>query len=284
MDSLYLNLLNCNHKLFRIFWQMIPSLKLFGVLISWYWVVMASTIFISMLFFKSSIVNATKGEKYTLNTTSIFLLCILSCFVFSKFSYIIEYALLHGVDRNVIVNLLTHYQGMRSYGIIVGYVILCSIFYQSLLKAKLLYYFDVLGITGCLAIVIGKFACLLEGHGCYGTYTNLPWGMYFKYGNEPSLIPVHPTPLYDSILHLLLFFLLIKIRNSKTNDGVLFWIFILGTSANNIIVETVRNNEAYIGYLSVAQLFYLWCFITSCFFLKRQDGIESHITHNHSNI
>lgn len=54
---------------------------------------------------------------------------------------------------------------------------------------------------------IGKWGCFLAGDGCYGPEAPawLPWAMSFPNGGVPTRQFVHPTPLYESILSLLLF-------------------------------------------------------------------------------
>src|ERR1700723_2342591 len=44
---------------------------------------------------------------------------------------------------------------------------------------------------------IGRIGCFLSGGGWYGIETKLPWGMTFPHGIDPTLVPVHPTPLYE---------------------------------------------------------------------------------------
>jgi len=51
---------------------------------------------------------------------------------------------------------------------------------------------------------VGRIGCFLSGDGCYGLPTKLPWGMSFPHGIEPTLIRVHPTPLYELAAGLLI--------------------------------------------------------------------------------
>jgi phosphatidylglycerol---prolipoprotein diacylglyceryl transferase len=44
---------------------------------------------------------------------------------------------------------------------------------------------------------IGRLGCLLSGDGDYGVPTRLPWGMSFPNGLVPTTQRVHPTPLYE---------------------------------------------------------------------------------------
>lgn len=249
---------------------MFPTISAFGYNISWYWLVIAITIVVSILFFKWYFAkNYTTFNNSPRISAKLFVLWVTSCFILSKLFYTIEYFLIHTIDSNQLYSLISNYQGMRAYGIVLGYTIIVVVFYRMLLKKNLMPYIDTLGITGCLAISIGKFACLLEGHGCYGIYTNLPWGMHFIYDSNPSLLPVHPTPLYDSILHVLLFVSLLKINFEQRKEGSIFLFFVIGSSLCNIIVETVRNNERIFSCFSMAQIAYAICLSLSFILFKK---------------
>lgn len=50
-----------------------------------------------------------------------------------------------------------------------------------------------------IAYGIGRLGCLLAGDGTYGRPTALPWGMTFRSGVVPTVVPVHPTPLYEAL-------------------------------------------------------------------------------------
>jgi phosphatidylglycerol---prolipoprotein diacylglyceryl transferase len=52
------------------------------------------------------------------------------------------------------------------------------------------------------AIAIGRIGCL-QGGCCFGTPTNLPWGMVFPSARDPYPIPRHPTQIYEAIFHLI---------------------------------------------------------------------------------
>ena len=53
---------------------------------------------------------------------------------------------------------------------------------------------------------IGRIGCFLSGDGCYGIETSVPWGMSFPNGIEPTPagVRVHPTPLYELGVGLLI--------------------------------------------------------------------------------
>ena len=51
---------------------------------------------------------------------------------------------------------------------------------------------------------VGRIGCLVSGDGDYGIPTSLPWGMSFPHGLVPTDQRVHPTPIYELIVALLI--------------------------------------------------------------------------------
>jgi phosphatidylglycerol:prolipoprotein diacylglycerol transferase len=127
-----------------------------------------------------------------------------------------------------------------------------------------------------LAYGIGRIGCHLAGDGDYGMPTDLPWAAVYskgtfppsvafkdfpeivqKYGVNgivPDTIPVHPAPMYEFILSILLFSLLWKLRTRIFPDGKLFMIYLILTGSARILVEFIRLNPRILFGLSEAQL------------------------------
>lgn len=57
----------------------------------------------------------------------------------------------------------------------------------------------VIGVA--MASAVGRIGCLLFGC-CYGTPTQLPWGVCFPMAIDGGTIARHPTQLYESLFHL----------------------------------------------------------------------------------
>lgn len=51
---------------------------------------------------------------------------------------------------------------------------------------------------------VGRIGCLISGDGDYGIPTSLPWGMSFPHGLVPTNQRVHPTPIYELLVALLI--------------------------------------------------------------------------------
>src|SRR5260370_26932490 len=71
--------------------------------------------------------------------------------------------------------------------------------------------FGVAAPAAALGYAIGRIGCLVSGDGDYGIPTSLPWGMSFPNGLVPTTERVHPTPIYEFLVGLVIFVYLWKL-------------------------------------------------------------------------
>jgi len=101
---------------------------------------------------------------------------------------------------------------------------------------------------------VGRIGCFLSGDGCYGLPTKLPWGMSFPHGIEPTLIRVHPTPLYELAAGLLIGGWLWLRGGKPRGRGAIVGEYLLLSGIARFLVEFVRRNPKILWNLSNAQL------------------------------
>jgi hypothetical protein len=99
---------------------------------------------------------------------------------------------------------------------------------------------------------IGRIGCLLSGDGDYGIPTNLPWGMSFPNGVVPTTERVHPTPLYEFFVWMLIAYLLWRIGarmlQRKESAGLVFCAYLVLTGMARFVVEIIRlNPRSFLG-------------------------------------
>ena len=70
---------------------------------------------------------------------------------------------------------------------------------------------------------------------------------------EPG-VRVHPTPVYEMILYLAIFFLLWRLRRLGKPPWWLFGVFLVLTGVERFFIEFIRTNEALWLGLTEAQL------------------------------
>lgn len=113
---------------------------------------------------------------------------------------------------------------------------------------------DLAAPAAAIGYGVGRIGCFLSGDGCYGIPTNLPWGMSFPNGIEPTFVPVHPTPLYELGAGLLIGWWL-WMRGKKTRPtGWILGEYLLLTGIARFLVEFIRRNPKVLWGLSNAQL------------------------------
>ena len=121
---------------------------------------------------------------------------------------------------------------------------------------------DAIGPTLLLGYGIGRIGCFLAGDGDYGPPSDLPWAMAFPNGTVPTDVPVHPTPLYETLISFAFFAILWKQRRRmEETPGVLFGASLILLGIERFIVEFWRINPRIYAGLSTAQLFSIFLVI-----------------------
>jgi phosphatidylglycerol:prolipoprotein diacylglycerol transferase len=138
---------------------------------------------------------------------------------------------------------------------------------------------------------IGRLGCIAAGDGCYGIPCKQPWAMSFPNGlvstlssknpmlvslwvklfpgePVPADIPVHPTPLYESISSFLLLAILLA-SFWKPGSGRRFAFFLVWFGISRFLVESIRLNPfIYWGFSSSQILSAVFVVIGILLFLR----------------
>jgi phosphatidylglycerol:prolipoprotein diacylglycerol transferase len=112
---------------------------------------------------------------------------------------------------------------------------------------------DVASPAAALGYGIGRIGCLISGDGDYGTPTSLPWGMSFPNGIVPTADRVHPTPIYEFLAAMLIFWLLWRL-GSHRSPGRVFGVYLVLTGLARFLVEFIRLNPPVMLGLTNAQV------------------------------
>lgn len=98
-----------------------------------------------------------------------------------------------------------------------------------------------------LAYAIGRIGCFLSGDGTYGPPSDLPWAMAFPEGTMPTLVPVHPTALYESLVAFAIAGLLWALRTRLAPLAIVGLYAGLSGSARFMLEEVRINREVFLG-------------------------------------
>lgn len=127
---------------------------------------------------------------------------------------------------------------------------------------------DIIGPTLLLGYGIGRIGCLLAGDGDYGPPSDLPWAMAFPNGTVPTDVPVHPTPIYETLISFTFFGLLWSQRRKlEVNPGVMFGASLILLGVERFFVEFWRLTPRVLGWMTGAQLFSIVSFIVGIIFI-----------------
>ena len=139
---------------------------------------------------------------------------------------------------------------------------------------------DIMAPYIALGHAFGRLGCFFAGC-CFGSPCDGPVCITFTdpHSLAPLGVPLWPTQLMESGGEFLIFGLLLLIRNRKSFDGQLFWLYPLLYSILRFIVEEFRGDTArglYFGGLaSTSQIIAVGLALVSVFMLWRMKSAHS---------
>jgi len=111
---------------------------------------------------------------------------------------------------------------------------------------------DLAAPATALGYGVGRIGCLLAGDGDYGINTTLPWGVHMMNGADQyhrALVPpypatalVQPTPIYELLFALIVFWLLWQLGKTSRPVGWLTGLYLVLSGIGRFLVEFVRIN------------------------------------------
>lgn len=167
---------------------------------------------------------------------------------------------------------LLSFSGLTMYGGLICASIAC-IWYGKKHNIPTLHLIDACAPGLMLAYGVGRFGCQISGDGDWGINNLQPkpnwlswapdWVWAYDYPHNVinegvplenclqdkfcnHLVPaVYPTPLYEAVICILLFFVLWKFRKRITTPGVLFCVYLLLNGIERFFIEKIRVNTLY---------------------------------------
>lgn len=135
--------------------------------------------------------------------------------------------------------------GLNLYGGVLM-AILGVLVYCRFKKMSILDVFDFFSPTLGLGLAVTRIGCFLNGC-CFGTPTDLPWGVSFPEGSIPYYIyqnaHLHPSQIYSSLYGLGIFLVLHFKMRSRKFVGQLIAIMFMVEAAFRYAIEYVRYYE-----------------------------------------
>jgi len=131
--------------------------------------------------------------------------------------------------------------------------------------------FDVAAPAVALGYAIGRVGCQLSGDGDYGRPTDMPWGMAYPDGTEPTTDEVHPTPVFETVAMGLVALVLWNLRD-RFAPGVLFALYLVLAGIERFLIEFIRRNDGVLVGLTPAQLISVAMVVGGAVWLSRLRG------------
>lgn len=124
--------------------------------------------------------------------------------------------------------------------------------YARFKKLSILEVFDYFAPTVGLGIGISRIGCFLNGC-CFGTPTDLPWGIEFPIGSVPYYVfgsqPLHPAQIYSSLYGFGLFVLLHLMMRRRQFVGQLVAVLLMAEAVFRFAIEYVRYYESEMHFM-----------------------------------
>lgn len=160
--------------------------------------------------------------------------------------------------KNNLISIFAVWEGgLVFYGGLIG-VLVVLFWYSKKHKISILKIFDLLAPSAAVGYSIGRIGCFMRGC-CFGNETTVPWAVHF-----PEISGLrHATQLYSSLAGLLIFIVLLFIRDQKKYDGQIFAWGLLLYSTYRFLVEFLRYSPMYFMALSPSQWASIFVFIFS---------------------
>jgi len=157
--------------------------------------------------------------------------------------------------------------GLGIFGAIIGGAASAYV-YLKIKKQDFWYYISTIIIFLPLSQAIGRWGNYFNQE-IVGTTTNLPWGMYL------NGIKYHPIFLYESILNLILFIILITLKTTKNLEPKkIIGVYLGGYGLIRFLLEFIRPNSWSVYNTNIAQLVSIIFLTISYILITRKKSVQ----------
>lgn len=238
-------------------------LRMGTMALTWYGTFLTLAVVWVIFWMWLQIKNGAKISTDTLLTGA--LVAIPSGIIFARLLHVLDDIVISAMHPELIDNgkvidylhnpgLIIGGEGLTIWGAILGATLGVWIYFK-LTKQNMGYIFDLLAPACIMAQAIGRLGCLFNGC-CYGTPTTLPWGLVYtdpqSFGFTGG-IPGQPTVVYEIIFCVIIFVILLKLRNKLQPQGSLFVLYLALYAAWRLGIDFLRDGTPFLFGLHQAQ-------------------------------
>ena len=147
--------------------------------------------------------------------------------------------------------------GMSFHGGLIG-VILAMAWYARRRGVPFLAFTDIIAAATPIGLFFGRIANFINGE-LWGRVSDVPWAMIFPHAGPQ---PRHPSQLYEAALEGVVLFIVLAVMlfryDAMRRPGLLSGALLTGYGVARILVETVREPDAYIDFLVFGTTYGQW--------------------------
>jgi phosphatidylglycerol---prolipoprotein diacylglyceryl transferase len=224
-------------------WNVDPEIfRIGGFAIRWYGLLFASSFFFGYLILHKVFTKENIQIKYLDELTTYMIVgTILGARLGHCFFYEPQYYLQHPWKI-----LMIWEGGLASHGAAIGIVVTILIF-SYVKKLTFLWVMDRVVIVVALSGFLIRTGNLMNSE-IFGIPTTLPWGFRFLRSTDfpDTMVPRHPTQLYEGLSYLLIFLLLWWLyykKEGKPSKGLLFGLFMMLVFGVRFLVEFIKEPQ-----------------------------------------
>ena len=163
--------------------------------------------------------------------------------------------------------------GMAFHGSLIG-IIVAGLYFCKKKKISFYQLADHVVLPASLALALGRFGNFINGE-LYGRPVSANFPLAVDFGDGISR---HPSQLYEVAKNLLMFSVLLSIRNKSLKPGTRFWLFVTMYGMLRFAIEFFRTPDPQLGFvllgLTMGQLLTAMMVITGSIMLFR---IQKHL-------
>lgn len=237
--------------------------------IRWYGLLLASGIFLCILFYK----HFWKEKNYDLELLyDLLIWLIIGGLIGARLGHIIFYNLKYFLANPLEIFFINH-GGLASHGLTIGLFISLFLFVK-IKKIDPKKYIDILIIPIPLLAFFIRIGNFFNSE-IIGKTSDLPWCVYFP-KNDLEMICRHPSQIYEALIALSIFIILVKIYQ-KTKENLkpyfILNLFLLLYFSSRFLVEFVKERHILFDFpLSMGQILSIPFIVYSVYFLFKKAG------------
>jgi len=229
--------------LLSINWNVDPEIfRIGGFAVRWYGLLFASSFFFGYLILYKVFTKEKIQIRYLDELTTYMIIgTIVGARLGHCFFYEPQYYLQHPWKI-----LMIWEGGLASHGAAIGIIITILIF-SYVKKLTFLWVMDRVVIVVALSGFFIRMGNLMNSE-IFGIPTSLPWGFRFPRAsdNAESIVPRHPTQLYEGLSYLVIFLLLWWLyykKEGKPPKGLLFGLFLILVFGVRFLIEFIKEPQ-----------------------------------------